>query len=428
MKKLILFALIITSYSLLYSQDREAQPLLFKWGYLEDPRIFEVDSFPQNNFLTGFQWTGSPKMNHSLLNNATASGHLNWEEGTNHNKKMYLIGQPIYIKTLNNTWTGYNVGIWNAQAMVYEPTLRIPKNDSAGMFITRDYDSTNAIFGFHNIKGQVLPANEYSDKNYNRLILRKGIDTGLVLNDIWPKPKFETKEGTGQLYGYQGQKWNLTINLRRKSIAEDDTLDNQLVLEVKLPYRAKKENNYYMGAIRFDSLPYQNINYAQIICSPLLNNFRGKEIKRNVSVIRDSILRIYRSMIPIDPDTMDITISAHFLTYNNFEWPSNNENPAFFGDNNSNYYKIDSLDIEVRNKGITDICIDYIKIENDEAYYLSRGAMDSLGILDYNNEYERPKVFPILTKARDTTTKFYYPSINDVLQSYISRYPTYTLN
>lgn len=430
MKNIIIFCILL-GFITAKSQDAEPSPMNFEWGSSSTPRSLQVDSFPQNNFLTGFQWSGSPKMNHALLNNSAASDEVYWESGTNYSSKRYLMGQPRYIREYNNSQTGYQVGIRNAPAMLWEPTLRIPKNDSTGMFIIREHDPTNAVFGFHHIKGIILPYNEYTDENYNRLKLRKGIDTGLVLNDIWPKPKFMTFEGSSQTVGYQGQKWNLTINLRRYSIDDDDTVDNALVLEIKLPYRTTSPA---YRSINFDSLP-TTFYPKKLISYPERYDSRGYELLRTGN--RDSVLRIYRNMLPVDPGNKDITISAHFLTYDE-NWINNGDNPSFIGKINI-YEKIDSLDIEVRNTGIIDICIDYIKIESDEAYYLSRGAMDSLGVFWYDAQQrdEGPKSFRIYKIANefpadsaDSVNMAHedFNSIQDVLQSWIARFPSYTLN
>ncbi|MDQ1264935.1 MAG: hypothetical protein QG635_85, partial [Bacteroidota bacterium] len=218
----ILFALTLQTYS----QDKEPQPMKFVWGEPSTYSALDPNQLTQDNFLTGFQWSGTPLMNHALQNNSAASGGIYWEAGTNYSAKRYLFNQPAYI-TIANDITGYQIGCRNAASMTWEPTLYIPK-DSAGQFITRQNDSTNAIFGYHYIQGEILPANQYTDENYNRLKLRKDViaDTGLALNDIWPKPQFMTFNGGGQASGYQGQKWYLTINLKRADIAIDDTLDD----------------------------------------------------------------------------------------------------------------------------------------------------------------------------------------------------------
>jgi hypothetical protein len=125
-------------------------------------------------------------------------------------------------------------------------------------------------------------------------------------------------------------------------------------------------------------------------------------------------------MLPIDSTKKDITISAQFLTYK-YGLIDQNNPPLNNNYKNSNIEYIDSLDIEVKYNGITDVCIDYIKIESEEAYFWSRGAVDSLGvdwvdtILDVG-----PRNFKIYPKANDTisvSSFTEYHSTYDVLQS-----------
>ena len=112
----ILF-LILISFSLLYSQDKEPNSLKFRWGDSQSLRPFEPDSFKQNNILTGFQWNGSLIMNNALYNNVFA----------NHGYDTVATGSRVYPLLLINQprWQdkGYNIGAWNAPFMQYEPTL-----------------------------------------------------------------------------------------------------------------------------------------------------------------------------------------------------------------------------------------------------------------------------------------------------------------
>jgi len=447
MKTNCIIIVFILLSSRLIAQDIEPQPLKFIWGSSSQPRPLDVDSFQQNNIITGFQWSGTPKMNHYLHNNATASGsptltttdtntYLYWEDGTIYNSKMYLSSQPCYLRQFS-LWGDYAVdhcrmGVRNAPAMVYEPTLLIPAGHE-GEFNVRQYDSTNAIFGFHHIVGEILPAAQHTNENYNRLHLRKNIDTGIVLSDIWPHPQFFTNEGCAQSGGYQGQKWNLTINLRRYDIAEDSNLDSAVILEIKIPYRSRLNTSSIIRSIKFDSIPYPTIDSSASISYPPNNDFRGYELKRYWvdNILRDTVLRIYRSMLPIDSTKKDITISAQFLTYK-YGLIDQNNPPLNNNYKNSNIEYIDSLDIEVKYNGITDVCIDYIKIESEEAYFWSRGAVDSLGvdwvdtILDVG-----PRNFKIYPKANDTisvSSFTEYHSTYDVLQSWLTRFPKYNLN
>lgn len=64
MKKLII--LLIISYGIITAQDSEPTPWDFKWGFSTTPRSFVLDSFQSNSILTGFQWSGSTKMNNAF--------------------------------------------------------------------------------------------------------------------------------------------------------------------------------------------------------------------------------------------------------------------------------------------------------------------------------------------------------------------------
>ena len=69
MKKLLIIIIILTTFA--NAQDKEPEPWEFIWGNSASKRIFELDSFPQTSFLTGFQWSGSNRMNNVLGNNAS---------------------------------------------------------------------------------------------------------------------------------------------------------------------------------------------------------------------------------------------------------------------------------------------------------------------------------------------------------------------
>lgn len=219
MKKIAFIILLFFGISQIKAQNSEPSAWNFKWGFSQTPRELEVDSFPQNDFLTGFQWSGSGKMNRALGNNSVAGGNITIDSGALYSEPLKAIKQPYFDHK-----TKYSTGIRNAAAMVYEPTLKIAK---PGEFAYREDDPTNAIFGFQNIVGHIIPADSSFDENYNRLILHKWLaDTGdvKVLSNIWPNADFETFNGSSQLYGYRGTKWYLTVNLRRLNpVGETDT-------------------------------------------------------------------------------------------------------------------------------------------------------------------------------------------------------------
>jgi len=184
--KQAIFILIILNCFTLFAQDREPSPWNFKWGYSDNQRVFEPDSFKQTSVFTGFQWAGGLEMNNALLNNCFAS----------HNTNKVAAGSRVYPLelTIQPTWWDngyYKLGSHYAPFMQYEPTLLL--NDTTVGKILRPADPADPVFGFKYIKGTFL--NDSTNENYSRLILYKnslpsyGSDS-VVLKNIWPQPCF----------------------------------------------------------------------------------------------------------------------------------------------------------------------------------------------------------------------------------------------
>ena len=91
MKNILLFLFLLSLISL-YGQDSEPTSWQFKWGFSNDLRTFELDSFKQRSVLTGFQWSGSLQMNNALLNNSRAAGRYDTEN--------YSVNIPLQLLML----------------------------------------------------------------------------------------------------------------------------------------------------------------------------------------------------------------------------------------------------------------------------------------------------------------------------------------
>lgn len=72
MKSIILLLLVCAN--VLYCQDSEPSAWEFVWGHSSLPRVFDPDSTKQTTIITGFQWSGSKKMNEAMKNNSRAGG------------------------------------------------------------------------------------------------------------------------------------------------------------------------------------------------------------------------------------------------------------------------------------------------------------------------------------------------------------------
>ena len=356
---------------ILFGQDREPSPWLFKWGDSDQGRIFEPDSFKQTSVFTGFQWSNTLPMDNALLNNCVAEHGINKVETGSRVNPLYSINQP--------TWCDsgyYFIGAFYSPFMQYEPTLFL--TDTTTGKILRPADHSDPIFGFKHIDGEIL--SDSTNENYSRLILYKddlenyGSDS-IVLKNIWPQPCFNTKgfwefKREGQTDNYLGKKWYLTINLKRLNPAVDNVCDNNVVLSVQIPYTLW---NGTTGLIQFDSIPINNKDSVE-----LLNYYENRGYAQLIKPVisePDTIINITRNMLPIRTDTSSISISASFLT---------NGDPDLFNpqfSDESSTFKIKNIDIIVKYLGKLDIAIQNILIESINAHILLRGEVDSLGTI-----------------------------------------------
>ena len=76
MRKILILILICFSVYNLIAQNSEPKPMTFIWGGIDTLRLFDISDtnsqFKQTEFLTGYQWTGTPRFNKLMKNNANA--------------------------------------------------------------------------------------------------------------------------------------------------------------------------------------------------------------------------------------------------------------------------------------------------------------------------------------------------------------------
>lgn len=374
MKKLII--LLIMFYSLINAQDKEPNPWNFTWGYSSTPRPFVLDSFPQNSFLTGFQWSGSTKMNNALGNNAMANNSYQTAQGTV-NKPINLVIQPKWFDG-----SDYSPGYFGAVMMQYEPTL--PINIFNQGKIIRLQDPTDPVFGFRNRKGTI--SNDPLASNYSRLILYKDSNyvDSTVLSDIWPQPRFNSHdwgERGGQTDNYLGKKWYLAINLKRLNPTTDLTKNNDIVLKITIPFKRWDDT---LANIKFNKVPIKSsVTKEELL---FMNPDSASQYPFIVSrgyaqlmhIDTTETIEITKNMIPTSSDpTENITIYAEFHTNDEI-------NPKFKKDDDF-LERIKDFDIEVEYKGGLDIAIDWIRVENFQGHKLNRGELDWIAPSNYND-------------------------------------------
>jgi type IX secretion system substrate protein len=375
MKKLIIFILFFSCLNG-YSQDKEPSKYDLIWGASTTPRPLEVDSFNIDRIKLGFQWSGSTQMSNALLHNIVHGGDPSGAIGI-FDEGMHTISQPN-IK-----------GIRDMAFIQYEPTL---VTSDFRNFNTRHNDPTNAIFGFGNVYGTIMDSSFSGNNEYNRLQLFQDSlsvypPDKIVLSGITPKTEFFTLKGSGQIGSYNGEKWNLSINLRNLDLT-DSAMTDDIVLVIKLPFVAVDSTGDTTGLttkryIKFDYLSKDNF-YTEI--SPLDTfEFRGyayDTVAYNGSNPIDSIV-ITRKMLGFGNDVRDITISTHFSctqkeTPTNFKYYNPRFIPGFKEESPLKEFElIHKIDIEVKYYGNCDVGIDWIRIENDKAQQTLRGNYDA---------------------------------------------------
>ena len=393
MKKLFILFVIVLSYYSLESQTYEAKPFNFKWNADSIPKPLVLDSFTVNSFLLGFQWSGTPRMNQALRHNANAGGKFQYEpnnfDGIN---QIHIFSQPSV-----NAYNGIHLKYTDAHFIQYEPTLY---TIDYKQFRPRPIDPTNAIFGFSNINGTVLSSIQFADTNYNRLILYKDSianypSDSIVLKGIQPNDKFETYKGTGQHDGFTGEKWNLSINLRRLKPHIDQSFNpTDTVLVIRLPYMAKDtfgilRNKY----INFDKVPKTNVQTDTISLD--YYQYRGYALDNITNTTQQNQLVITKAMLDTNRAAPDITISAHFSLFKDSinldldlqKYYNPRFHPGFRDTAHSwrEFEQIQNIDIEVKYYGNCDVAIDWLRIETDKAQDMLRGKFDDDGIASGRN-------------------------------------------
>jgi len=158
MKKYLILLMFCLSFLSLHSQDREPNAWKFRWGFSNEPRVFEPDSVKQESILSGFQWAESLNMNNALLHNSFA-GHGYWHEVAQGSRvyPLNMINQPMF-------WdSAYNPGFWRSPYMNYEPTLPLTETNFGE--ILRPADNSDPVFGFLYRNGTILT--DSTDENYS---------------------------------------------------------------------------------------------------------------------------------------------------------------------------------------------------------------------------------------------------------------------
>lgn len=156
MKQYIYILIFLSQVTSLISQNIEPGPirLTFPKNGTDTTVYMNARYFPQNQFITSFQWGARSKTIQAMdMNCGQNPSCCPFDEDLAHipNPPINtIIGTGGYFPILSSCFR-------------YEPTLLVSDPD---ILLKRQYDTTNAIWGFGHIDGKPLRAN-YVD--YNRL-------------------------------------------------------------------------------------------------------------------------------------------------------------------------------------------------------------------------------------------------------------------
>lgn len=395
----------------LLAQNNEPLPMKFKWGGSNLYRVFDTNAtqFQQKEFLIGTQWGHTPKYYIGMNNNAAAGRFGKHSLDYMYEKPITTIYQP----TLDWWFIAFRI----SPAMHYDPTLSVSDMNAPNFYPD---DPTTSVFGF---KERGVSSIQTIDNN-RRLKINRNVwgvynpSGNKILSGISEQPNFRTEFCiSSQNEGLFGHRWFLSVNMRKLRNTFNNI--NQKLLTIKLKYKTDKSDELY--TIRFDSVAIASPNAVDIL--PYNRGLQQKKVK--VNRLTNEFV-ITNSMLPNINE--DKTLTASFLTINpspenEYARASNSHliNPEFvpgmplrdysklkdgvntnqigYQLNSENYkfkdYKPDVprivwMDIEVYYHNATDIAIDYIKIESENAYYMSRGFVDDINspnIRDDKNRY-----------------------------------------
>ncbi len=368
----------ITRLNSVLTEDLFMEPITFT-----DTSIFVAD---RKDFILGHQWGTAPIGVNKRLHMNTYNGHPVFlaERELEFPTYPQTTGKPTYLSWQpREEFVGWDY--WTA--LQFDP-----EGSTSGLlppYIAPDYDTTGAIFGFSQKRAGVRGSTGSGYTN-RYLYITDSVpsgDTGII---ILSKPlgtesmaRRAPEENIG--IGYNGTRWYVAINLRRKDSTWDSVNNMQdTVLTIKLPYRYIIDDTNGVKilsgnkVIQFDSIS-SPINLTGKGYYP-----RGRFMDNYLPAKNDSVFVIRRSMLPKYSDTCDITLSAFFRandTINNF----------FRAGGSAVQDEIDSLNMEVRYFGKCNVAIDWIRLETPDARALFRGEKDLRIAKGLSNLYKHVK-------------------------------------
>ena len=301
LKLLALLWLLVTMKVLSQTEPSGPMSFVYKLNGTTTTASLDVTNYEQNDFLYGFQWSGTVNMMNGLKMNAKSDWSINSPGNDPSLTGLYGVHQAA------NDWQG--IYLRNAVSMQYKPGLLI---NTPGTYTTFSGDPTNPVFGFKNINTSSYVTDVTNTEGNHWLQLSRS-KTGtlpvVVLSNPWPDDQLvQFTSSEGQFNGFTGDNWYISIKIKAISDAPGIT-DATPILKIKLPYI---KGNGSCDDINFDTLPSNSyyLDNEQMI-STYLNQSRDYRLKLKSTQCPDYTKEfiITRGMLPAIGS--DVVISAN---------------------------------------------------------------------------------------------------------------------
>ncbi|MBK9249460.1 MAG: hypothetical protein IPM69_15430 [Ignavibacteria bacterium] len=391
MKLFLAVIIFISCCSSTFSQDLIDPPSLPH--NFNDTSVYDRNF---NHFIIGWNWGGpGRKMDEALHANyyhmqyhpENGSGDSSFTDtlhfGKNGRRVVSMYNADSLILIGQHPDTNQRI---NGQSILYKPVLTV---DTSQWFIPRPYDRDGSVFGFkYKNKGVILDSSLHSNPDYEYFLLRKDSVSSptVVLDSVWLDDQVRhynhnAKTLSAKFNHTNGREWYITFNVKLKDTIPD-TLLNQTILTLKMPYRRvhidtsanPDSSTYSNGTIRFDGRP--RIVSESIIDS--LGTYRGQW--KDSSAMNDTVINITGAMLKHPSNLIDsiITLSAYFICNGVTIAGQFVKNPLLAPDWFTNLYYdyITNLGVQITYHGKLDIGVNWVRLETPRARDVFHGRFD----------------------------------------------------
>lgn len=146
MKKTLFFLLFFCQIT--FAQDKYPTAFNFQWNQHPTTQPLSIDSFPQNNFQLGWQWSGGPMKFDTLMKVSSSVGNFNSTFWPSSSLTFQSCTLPIYYRVhFDNSPTGYIAATFNSAGMEFSPILKVDTTKPK-IYRPTPGDPFHAAFGY----------------------------------------------------------------------------------------------------------------------------------------------------------------------------------------------------------------------------------------------------------------------------------------